>query len=59
MCMLTSDEMQTFEDLFNKYCRQEVLKGHCEPDCCDICPVNGAHYEIFYKFNDRKKDVEE
>ena len=48
--------MQAFKELFSKYCRQEINKGHCEEDCCDICPVNNAYDEIFNRFADKDDD---
>ena len=54
--MMTEKELRTFKKLFSKYCRQEISKGHCEEDCCDICPVNNAYDEIFNRFADDKDD---
>jgi hypothetical protein len=54
--MMTAEEKATFKGLFAKYCRQEINKGHCQEDCCDICPVNNAYDEIFYKFNDEEEE---
>lgn len=31
--MMNKQEMQAFRELFSKYCRQEINKGHCESDC--------------------------
>lgn len=42
--------------LFSQYCRQEINRGHCEPDCCDLCPVNSAYDEIFNRFTDDEED---
>ena len=47
---LSSKEMQTFQELFGKYCQQEASRGHCEPDACAFCPVNLAYTEIFERF---------
>lgn len=54
--MMSREEMQVFRELFSKYCRQEINKGHCEVDCCDICPVNNAYDEIFNRFADEDDD---
>lgn len=45
-----------FSKLFSQYCRQEINRGHCEPDCCDFCPVNSAYDEIFNRFTDDEED---
>ena len=50
--MMSKEEMQVFSKLFSKYCRQEINRGHCEPDCCDFCPVNSAYDEIFNRFTE-------
>ena len=50
--MMNKEEMHAFRELFSKYCRQEINKGHCEADSCDICPVNSAYDEIFNRFAD-------
>lgn len=55
---MNKEDMQAFRELFSKYCRQEINKGHCEADCCDICPVNGAYDEIFNRFADDEEDDE-
>lgn len=52
---MTAEEKATFKELFSKYCRQEINKGHCE-EGCDLCPVNRAYDEIFYEFNDNDED---
>jgi len=44
---MTEQELQAFKDLFRKYCNQKICDGYCEPDCCDICPINAAYDEIF------------
>lgn len=44
------------QTVFSKYCRQEINRGHCEPDCCDFCPVNSAYDEIFNRFTDDEED---
>lgn len=54
--MMSKEEMQAFRELFSKYCRQEINRGHCEPDCCDFCPVNSAYDEIFNRFTDDGED---
>lgn len=54
--MMSKEEMQVFSKLFSKYCRQEINRGHCEPDCCDFCPVNSAYDEIFNRFTDDEED---
>lgn len=41
--MMSKEEMQVFSKLFSQYCRQEINRGHCEPDCCDLCPINSAY----------------
>lgn len=53
---MNKEEMQVFRELFSKYCRQEINKGHCEADCCDLCPVNNAYDEIFNRFADEDDD---
>ena len=50
--MMSKEDMQMFSKLFSQYCRQEINRGHCEPDCCDLCPVNSAYDEIFNRFTD-------
>lgn len=57
--MMNKEEMQVFRELFSKYCRQEINKGHCEADCCDLCPVNNAYDEIFNRFADEDDDWDE
>ena len=47
-----ASERKAFRKLFSKYCRQEINKGHCEPDGCEFCPVNSAYDEIFNRFSD-------
>lgn len=44
---MTEQELQAFGALFREYCKQEISKGHCEPDCCDICPINDAYNKVF------------
>lgn len=41
--MMNKQEMQAFRELFSKYCRQEINKGHCESDGCEFCSVNSAY----------------
>lgn len=53
---MTEEELQLFKELFSKYCRQEISKGHCTDDSCELCPVNSAYDEIFYKFADEPED---
>ena len=55
---MTGQEMQTFKELFSKYCRQEINKGHCEADSCDICSINNAYEEIFDRFADTEDEYE-
>ena len=50
--MMNKQEMQAFRELFSKYCRQEINKGHCESDGCEFCSVNSAYDEIFNRFSD-------
>lgn len=54
--MMSKEEMQVFSKLFSQYCRQEINRGHCEPDCCDLCPINSAYDEIFNRFTDDEED---
>ena len=54
--MMTEQEKQTFRELFSKYCRQEINKGHCDADVCEWCPVNKAYDEIFYRFTEDEED---
>ena len=56
--MMTAEEKSTFKELFGKYCRQEVNKGHCEADTCEWCPINKAYDEIFYEFEDDEEEEE-
>lgn len=49
---MTSEETQQFKALFRTYCLEEIDKGHCDDDSCELCPVNGAYDEIFCKFAD-------
>ena len=44
---MTTSEMKLFNQLFGKYCSQEIQKGHCVADGCIVCPVNRAYEEIF------------
>ena len=44
--MMNKQEMQAFRELFSKYCRQEINKGHCESDGCEFCSVNSAYLLI-------------
>lgn len=44
--MMNKQEMQAFRELFSKYCRQEINKGHCE----------SAYDEIFNRFSDDEED---
>lgn len=37
--MMNKQEMQAFRELFSKYCRQEINKGHCESDGCEFCSL--------------------
>lgn len=54
--MLTPEEKAKFKELFSKYCRQEINKGHCIGDTCEWCPINKAYDEIFYLFNDDEEE---
>ena len=54
--MMNKQEMQAFRELFSKYCRQEINKGHCESDGCEFCSVNSAYDEIFNRFSDDEED---
>lgn len=54
--MLTSEEKKNFKELFYKYCKQEIKKGHCKSGGCVSCPVNKAYEEIFYTFNDEDEE---
>lgn len=47
---MTNDELQQFKGLFRKYCHEEICKGHCNDDSCELCPVNSASDEIFHRF---------
>lgn len=47
--MMSKEEMQVFSKLFSQYCRQEINRGHCEPDC-------SAYDEIFNRFTDDEED---
>ena len=50
--MMNKQEMQAFRELFSKYCRQEINKGHCESDGCEFCSVNSAYDEMdLFDFN--------
>ena len=53
--MMNKQEMQAFRELFSKYCRQEINKGHCESDGCEFCSVNSAYDEIFNRSPMTKK----
>ena len=58
--MLTPAEKQTFKELFSKYCRQEMNKGHCTGSECEWCPINKAYDEIFYLFaDDEDEEIED
>lgn len=57
--ILTEQEKTIFRQLFRKYCRQEEILGHCDADYCELCPVNQAYDEIFYKFNTDTDDEQE
>ena len=52
--ILTPNEMRAFQTLFGKYCKQETSLEHCEPDCCDDCPVSRAYTKIFNEQNGNK-----
>ena len=54
--MMNKQEMKAFRELFSKYCRQEINKGHCESDGCEFCSVNNAYDEIFNRFSDDEED---
>ena len=54
--MMNKQEMQAFRELFSKYYRQEINKGHCESDGCEFCSVNSAYDEIFNRFSDDEED---
>lgn len=56
---MTEQEKQTFKELFSKYCRQEMNKGHCTGDTCEWCPINKAYDEIFYLFADDEEEEED
>lgn len=50
--MMNKQEMQAFRELFSKYCRQEINKGHCESDGCEFCSVNSAYDDMdLFDFN--------
>lgn len=53
---MTELELQQFKRLFRKYCHEEICKGHCNNDSCELCPVNFAYDEIFQRFADDPKD---
>lgn len=53
--IMSKKEMLVFDKLFRQYCRQEISRGHCEPDCCDFCPINSAYHEIFNRFTDEEE----
>lgn len=53
---MNKQEMQAFRELFSKYCRQEINKGHCESDGCEFCSVNSTYDEIFNRFSDDEED---
>ena len=53
---MTEEELQLFKELFSKYCRKEINKGHCAEDSCELCPVNAAYDEIFHKFANEPED---
>jgi len=59
MADMTKHELQLFQELFGKYCKQEIGRGHCEPDCCDTCPITDAYNEIFIRFADDEEDFDE
>lgn len=50
-----ASERKAFRELFSKYCRQEINKGHCDSDGCEFCPVNSAYDEIFNRFSDEEE----
>lgn len=49
---MTNDELQQFKGLFRKYCHEEICKGHCNDDSCELCPVNSAYDAIFHRLAD-------
>ena len=53
---MTKEELQQFKGLFRTYCHEEICKGHCADDSCDLCPVNSAYDEIFHRFADDPED---
>lgn len=53
---MTKEELQQFKGLFRKYCHEEICKGHCNDDSCELCPVNSAYDEIFHRFANDQED---
>lgn len=49
---MNEEELQQFKEMFQKYCQQEIQKGHCADDSCALCPINAAYDEIFRRFAD-------
>lgn len=45
-----NEGLQQFKEMFQKYCQQEIQKGHCADDSCALCPINTAYDEIFCRF---------
>jgi hypothetical protein len=52
--MFTSEEKETFKQLFNKYCLQERTKGNCTGHECTWCPIDTAYNEIFHANDDEE-----
>lgn len=47
---MTKDEEKRFKALFKTYCWEECVKGNCEPDECEYCPVASAMEKIFFPY---------
>lgn len=45
---MTNDEMRAFKTLFGKYCRHEIILGHCDGYNCKTCPIQKAYEEVEY-----------
>lgn len=43
---MTQEQKEMLLNLLDEYCRDQVNKGLCQPDCCEICPIDGARHEV-------------
>lgn len=56
---MTPEEMESFNALFGKYCKQERTKRNCNGSECQWCPIRAAYREIFLQFDDDANEDDE